>query len=331
MKFRRTLLLSFTIMLGLASLHAPSNAQQRLRVAGNFPNDHTASKMMEIFKKDVEAKTNGELQIDLFPNMQLGGASENVDQVRSGTVFAVVTSIAYFTRIVPEFEAVSLPFLFSNRDTALRVMDGPVGQQFDALLAKKGFIGLGYGELGFRNITNNVRPITSVEDIKGLKIRLQPNEVHMQTFRALGANPVAMDIKEVYSAMQQGVLDGHENPYNIIASRRFNEVQIYLSDSGHFYDFIMAAANKRLFEKLTKPQQAAVLDSMKSAMAWQRAEAAKIDDGWKQKLIDSGMKFTAISPEARTQFRNSTSGVVDGLKQRIDPALVEVVIIESTK
>ena len=331
MKFRRSLLLSAAAALTLAGLHAPSMAQQRLRVAGNFPADHTATKVMEIFKKEVEARTKGELQVDLFPNMQLGGAAENVDQVRSGTVFAIVTSIAYFTRIVPEYEAVSLPFLFHSREAAFRVMDGPVGKLFDERMAQKGFISLGYGELGFRHVTNNVRPITSSADFKGLKIRLQPNEVHLDTFRALGANPVAMDVKEVYSAMQQGVLDGHENPYNIIASRRFNEVQKHLSDTGHFYDFINAAANKRLFERLSKPQQEAVMAGMKEAMTWQRAEAAREDERWRQQLVKAGMTFTPITPQGRADFRRSTAGVVESLKKRIDPKLIDTVVSEAAK
>jgi tripartite ATP-independent transporter DctP family solute receptor len=331
MKFRRTLLLSAVAALTLSSIHAPSLAQQRLRVAGNFPADHTATKVMEIFKKEVEARTQGELQIDLFPNMQLGGASENVDQVRSGTVFAIVTSIAYFTRIVPEYEAVSLPFLFSSREAAFRVMDGPVGKVFDERMAQKGFVSLGYGELGFRHVTNNVLPITSVADFKGLKIRLQPNEVHLDTFRALGANPVAMDVKEVYSAMQQGVLDGHENPYSIIASRRFNEVQKYLSDTGHFYDFINAAANKRQFDSLKKPHQDAVMAAMKEAMAWQRVEAAKQDEYWRKQLVQAGMTFTPLTPQARNEFRSSTASVVESLKKRIDPKLIDTVISEAAK
>jgi tripartite ATP-independent transporter DctP family solute receptor len=318
----------FGATLALAS-HA--QAQQRLRVAGNFPLDHTATKAMEVFKEEVERRTNGELQIDLFPNMMLGGAAENVDQVRSGTVFAIVTSIAYFTRIVPEYEAVSLPFLFSSREAAFRVMDGPVGKLFDEKMAAKGFVSLGYGELGFRHLTNNARPITSVADFKGLKIRLQPNEVHLATFRALGANPVAMDVKEVYSALQQGVLDGQENPYNIIATRRFNEVQKHLTNTGHFYDFINAAANKRQFEKLKKPHQEAVLNGMQEAMKWQRAEAAKLDDGWRQDLIKSGMTFTPLSFQARIEMRNATAVIGEQLKKRIDPKIVDAVMAEAEK
>jgi tripartite ATP-independent transporter DctP family solute receptor len=226
---------------------------------------------------------------------------------------------------------VSLPFLFASREAAFRVMDGPIGKLFDDKMAQKGFVSLGYGELGFRHVTNNVRPITSVADFKGLKIRLQPNEVHLDTFRALGANPVAMDIKEVYSAMQQGVLDGHENPYNIIATRRFNEVQKYLSNSGHFYDFINAAANKRQFERLSKPHQEAVMQSMLDAMKWQRAEAAKLDDGWREQLVKSGMIYTPLSDAARKELQAATVNVVESVKKRVDPAVIEKVLAEADR
>jgi TRAP-type transport system periplasmic protein len=291
MRGLRSLLLTGLI----AAFSTTADAATRLRVAGNFPNDHTATAAMEVFKKEVEALTKGDIQIDNFPAMQLGGAQENVDQVRSGTIFAVFTSIAYFTRTVPEFEAVSLPFLFTTREQAFRVMDSQVGKILDERLLDKGFVNLGYMELGFRHATNNVRPIKAAEDFKGLKVRLQPNEVHLAALRALGANPIAMDIKELYSALQQGVIDGQENPYNITATRRFNEVQKYLSNSGHFFDYINMVANKRLFERLKPEQQQAVRAAMHKAVEWQRAEAAKLDLQWRDELIKRGMQCDEIA------------------------------------
>lgn len=321
----------FIALVLLWAFAVPADAVTRLRVAGNFPNDHTATGAMEVFKKEVEALSKGEIQIDNFPAMQLGGAQENVDQVRSGTIFAVFTSIAYFSRTVPEFEAVSLPFLFASREQAFRVMDGPVGKLFDDRMLDKGFVNLGYMELGFRHATNNARPIKSVADFKGMKIRLQPNEVHLDTFRALGANPVAMDIKELYSALQQGVLDGQENPYNIIATRRFNEVQKYLSNSGHFFDFINVAANRRLFEKLPPEQQQAVRQAMRKAVEWQRAEAAKLDAGFRDQLVKSGMQYDEMPADARVKMREATSKIADDLKKRVDPKVIDMVLMEITK
>ncbi|WP_404299201.1 TRAP transporter substrate-binding protein [Halomonas sp.] len=304
-------------------------ATERLRVAGNFPTDHSVSRAMEVFKEEVESASEGEIRVDLFPAMQLGGATENVDQVRSGSIFAVFTSIAYFTRSVPDYEAVSLPFLFDSRDQAFAVMDGPVGAHLDDKMAELGFVNLGYGELGFRHVTNNLRPITSVEDFEGMRIRLQPNEVHLQTFRALGANPVAMDVSELYSALQQGVLDAQENPYNIIASRRFNEVQEHLSDSGHFYDFINAVANQRRYNDLSDEHRAIVDDAMQTAMVWQRDAAAEEEESWRQQLVDEGMTFTPISLELRAELREATREVADSLKERVDPEFIEQVFQEA--
>jgi tripartite ATP-independent transporter DctP family solute receptor len=302
-----------------------------LRIAGNFPDDHSASGAMKIFKEEVEKLTNGELKINNFPAMQLGGAQENVDQLRSGTIFAIVNSIAYFTRTVPEYEAVSLPFLFDTREKAFAVMDGPFGAMVDAKMLEKGFVSLGYGELGFRQLTNNARPVTSLKDFVGLKIRLQPNEVHLATFRALGANPIAMDVKELYSALQQGVLDGQENPYNIIATRRFNEVQKYLSATGHFFDFINVAANKRTFEKLPPEHQTAIRSAMRKAMEWQRAEEARRDLEWRDKLVASGMQFNEVSPEARAAMRDATKEIANNLKGRIGAETVDLVLTQVSK
>lgn len=304
-------------------------AAERLRVAGNFPTDHSVSRAMEVFKEEVESASDGEIRIDLFPAMQLGGATENVDQVRSGSIFAVFTSIAYFTRSVPDYEAVSLPFLFDSREQAFAVMDGPVGEHLDEQMAELGFVNLGYGELGFRHVTNNLRPITSVDDFDEMRIRLQPNEVHLQTFRALGANPVAMDVSELYSALQQGVLDAQENPYNIIASRRFHEVQEHLSDSGHFYDFINAVANEESYNDLSGEHREIIDSAMEAAMVWQREAAAEEEEAWRQQLVDEGMIFTPISTELRAELREATMGVAESLKERVDPDLIELVLEEA--
>lgn len=306
-------------------------AAEKIRIAGNFAVDHSSSLAMERFKKSVEELTGGDLTVDVFPAMQLGGAQENVDQVRSGAVLMTWIGMAYLSRTVPELEAVSLPFVFPDRGTAFRVIDGGVGDLLNDRLSDKGFMSLGYMELGSRNVTNNVRPIRSVEDFKGLKIRLQPNETHLATFRAIGANPVSMGIKEVYSALQQGVLDGEENPYSIIYTRNFHEVQKYLSDSGHFFDFIIVVANRDRFAKLSPEHQAAIRQAMSAAIAWQRAKAAEEDVAARDALVKAGMQFDALSPEVRRELQQRTAGVVDALKGRIGADIVDAVIAEAGK
>ena len=173
-------------------------AQDKLQIAGNFATAHPSSVAVEkIFKAEVARLTNNTLQVDVFPAMQLGGAKENVDGVRAGTLGLTWVGAAFMSRIAPEIEAVSLPFVFKNRESAYRVIDGPVGKAIDQKLLDKGFVVLGWMELGMRHITNSKGPIKTVDDLKGMKIRMQPNETHLASFRALGANPVAMDVKEL--------------------------------------------------------------------------------------------------------------------------------------
>lgn len=304
---------------------APATAQQ-LRIASNFPAQHTSTVAMEQFKADVEAATKREITVDLFPAMQLGGAQENVDQTRSGAIFGTVIGAAFLSRTVPEISALSVPFLFTDRKQAFAVVDGQVGELIARKLAEKGFLLLGFMELGARHVTNNTRPIRSLEDFRGLKIRLQPDDIHLATFRALGANPVAMDIKEVYSALQQGVLDGQENPYAVIRDRNFNQVQKYLTATGHFFDFILVVANKRRFDSLKPEHQNAIRAAMQKAIARQRADAERADLESLEELKKRGMQFETPNAQLLADMRKATAGVVDLLKKKVDPKLVDQVL-----
>ncbi|WP_355662448.1 TRAP transporter substrate-binding protein [Halomonas salifodinae] len=301
---------------------------ETLRFGGNFTDDHSSSRAMEVFRDALAERTDGDLTAQLFPNMQLGGAGENVDQVSTGAIAGTWIGISYLSRTVPELEALSLPFAFASREDAFELIDGEVGELLDEKLAEKGFVALGYMELGFRHVTNNARPIETIEDFNGLKLRLQPNQTHLDTFRAIGANPVSMDINEVYGALQQGVLDGQENPYSIISTKRLDEVQGHLSDTGHFYDFIVVAANRNTFNRLSDENQQAVREAMAEAVAWQRQTAAEEDEAARATLIERGMQFTPISDETRAALREASQGVVDDLRDKIGSEIVDRVLEE---
>ena len=309
----------------------PAQAQTTLRIVGNFAKEHPSSLAMQTFQSEAKRLSNGQLNVEIFDNMQLGGAKENVDGTRAGTVFATWVGMAFLSRTVPELEAVSLPFLFPSRETAFKVIDGPVGTMLDKKLADKGFISLGFMELGSRQVTNSKRPITTLDDFKGLKIRLQPNETHLATFRALGANAVAMDVKEIYSAMQQGVIDGQENPFINIQTSRYYEVQKFLTKSDHFFDFISVVANKRQMEGLKPELQAAVREAMKTAIAQQRSVAAKADAEALEDLKKRGMTYNELSPEVIGQLRKATSGIVDDLRKRLGNDIIDAVLGEVKK
>lgn len=304
-------------------------AAQQLRIASNFPTQHTSSVAMEALKAEVEAATKKELTVDLFPAMQLGGAQENVDQTRSGAIFGTVIGAAFLSRTVPEISALSVPFLFTSREQAFRVVDGKVGRLIAEKLEAKSFHLHGFMELGSRNVTNNRHQIKSLADFKGLKIRLQPDDIHLATFRALGANPVAMDIKEVYSALQQGVLDGQENPYAVIRDRNFNQVQKFLTGTAHFFDFIIVVSNKKRFDALKAEQRGAIEEAMRKAVRKQREDAAKADLEALDELKKRGMQFEQASPRLVAEMSKATAGVLDTLKKKVDPKLVDEVVASS--
>lgn len=310
----------------------PAFAQQKLQIAGNFANEHPSSVAVEqVFKKELARLTNNQLQVDVFPAMQLGGAKENVDAVRSGTLALTWVGAAFLSRIVPELEAVSLPFVFNSREAAFRVIDGPVGDAIEQKLQAKGFTSLGWMELGMRHITNSRGPIRTMADLKGLKLRLQPNETHLATFRALGANPVAMDVKELYSALEQKVVDAQENPYTVISASRYGEVQKQLSNSGHFFDFIAVVASKKAFEQLKPEHQKAVREAMTATIAYQRklaveAEAKVLPD------LKAKMTYTEVTPAAREEMKKvALPAVIDGVKKRAGAELVDQVLAEVAK
>ena len=326
---RKTLVAAALATLAFSPLGAV--AQDKVRLAGNFEIAHSSSVAMEqVFKPELARITKNALQVDLFPAMQLGGAKENVDAVRAGSLLMTWTGAAYMSRIVPELEAVSLPFLFANREVAFKVLDGNTGKLLDQKMADKNFMVLGWMELGSRNITNSKRPIKTMDDLKGLKIRLQPNETHLATFRAMGANAVAMDVKELYSAMEQKVLDGQENPFPIIRAGRYNEVQKYLSNSGHFFDFILVLANKKSFEALKPEYQKAIREAMNAAVKSQRLNAAKAD-GEALDELKKKMEYTEITPAVREAMRKATAGVIDEVRKRAGAPLVDSVLAEVAK
>jgi tripartite ATP-independent transporter DctP family solute receptor len=318
--------------LALAGALAPALAQQKLQIAGNFATEHPSSVAVDqVFKKEIARLTNNQLQVDVFPAMQLGGAKENVDAVRSGTLALTWVGAAFLSRIVPELEAVSLPFVFPNREAAFRVIDGPVGDAIEAKLQAKGFTSLGWMELGMRHVTNSRGPIRTAADLKGLKLRLQPNETHLATFRALGANPVAMDVKELYSALEQKVVDAQENPYTVIAASRYGEVQKHISNSGHFFDFIAVVASKKAFDQLKPEHQKAVREAMNATIAYQRKLAAETEAKVLPEL-KAKMTYTEIAPAALDEMRKvALPAVLDGVKKRAGAELVDQVLAEAAK
>ena len=251
---------------------------------------------MRLFEKYVEEKTGGEIQVDLYPSTQLGSDKEVLESIKVGIAQMNLPGPAVLGGFVKDATILSLPYLFDSQEIADKVVDGPWGQALSKKLEKAGFVGLGYGDFGYRNVTNNVRPITKLEDFDGLKLRVMQNPSHIAVFRALGANPTAMALPEVFSACQQGVIDGQENPLKNIASNKFHEVQKYLTLSQHAYEWVLFVVGKRWFDKLTPEQQQIIQEGCDIAKDYMRKAVQQDDAEALEEIKAAGVQVTELSP-----------------------------------
>jgi tripartite ATP-independent transporter DctP family solute receptor len=309
------------------SLTSSSHAEPLvLRIRSAFFADHSSSKAVEIFRTDLVRRTQGGLDVAFEPVGAGGGVKDLIDELRTDAIFAAPMPMPYLSRLVPETDALSLPFVFKDADHARQATDGPVGKLIEARLVAKGFVPLGWMALGARHVINSKKPLKTLDDFKGLRVRVQPSETHMATFRALGANPVAMDVKDVYTALKQGDVDAYEGPYQPMYNAKFYEVQKYLSDTGHVFELIIFIASKKTFAGLPPEQQKAVRDAARIASVQQWKMAAAMDEGAFAALKASGMQFDPIPATTRVAIKKAMSGVIDGARQRMGATLVDQVV-----
>jgi TRAP-type transport system periplasmic protein len=330
MKFKPSSISGMAIAIVLALASSAHAQPVSLRILGAFGAEHPASRAVEVFKTEVERRSQGSLNVDIVADINLG-AKEIIDGVRADSIFATWAAIPYVSRLVPELEALSLPFVFTDYDQVMRAANGPVGHLIETKLAAKGFTTLGWMELGKRHVTNSSKPLKTLNDFRGLKIRLQPSETHLATFRALGANPVAMDIKEVYQALQQADIVAEENPYTAIYANKFFEVQKYLSDSGHILDLIIFIASKQALMRLSPTQQEIIRGAAKIAAAQQREMATAAEEAALVALEEKGMQFDPLPPATRAAMRKATAVVIDRLRDRVGSELVDKVVAETNR
>jgi len=288
---------------------APAQAKMNLAFAHVLAPEHPYQAACEKMKEIVEARTNGEITITIHPSASLAEEPGAIEALKMGTIALTTVSGAPLTGFVKEFMACDLPFLFKTPQEAYEFYDGPLGDELFKLTEKIGLVGLAWWDNGFRNFTNRVRPLTKPDDFKGLKVRLMNSPVHMASVRALGGNPVPIDFGELYTALQQGVVDGQENPVANIYTSRFHEVQKYLTMSRHFYDPSPTFISAKIWEKLTPEQQ----QIMKEAAIIARDHMRKItndqEDGLVEKLKKEGMEVAYLSPEEAEAFQNATKDV----------------------
>jgi len=304
--YKLVFMVSMTLLLSSCGEKDP-NAKVTMKVSIGVPESHYEFKAMELFKKHLTEKTKIDVQI--FPSNQLGSDQEALESMRINTVHMNLPDPAVLGNMVKEYNLLSFPFLFKDQSVANKVVDGDWGKTLLKKLEKIGYVGLGFGDFGFRHITNNTRPIKTVSDLKGLKIRTMQNPVHLDVFRTLGANPTPMAFSEVFSSLQQGVIDGQENPLKNIESSKLYEVQKHLTLDGHVYAFVVFVVSKKFFDALSPADQTAMQEAADLAVDHMRASVQKEDEQALGILKKAGVEVHTLADSEKVKMTEMVESV----------------------
>jgi len=254
--------------------------------------DHPAHKAALMFAENVEKRTHGAIKIQIFPDNQLGSPPEMLEQNILGAIDMSLGTQGQLDKYSKKFAVVMLPFVFKDYEHAYKVLDGPFMKWAAPDLEKQGLIFLANWEYGFRNLTNNVRPINTPDDVKGLKIRTPP-EIQLQAaMEALGAIVTKIAFPELYMALKQGVVDGQENPLSVIYHNKYYETQKYLAITNHVYNSMVHVMSKKVWDKLTPEQQTIIKEESKKAGDFMRKEIQEEEKTLIKKLEEKGMQVT---------------------------------------
>jgi tripartite ATP-independent transporter DctP family solute receptor len=280
------------------------------------PFDNPTGAMATVFKSLVEAGTNGAVKVQTFPNGQLGKDAEVVQQVKAGVIQAGIHSVGGFASIYPMMGVIDIPFAFPNISATYAVFDGPFGKKFGEDIEKKtGLKVLGFGDSGgFFHFSNSKRAINTPADFKGLKIRTMGLDTHKTIISALGGQPAAIAWTEVYTALQTGVADGQMNPIPIIAFAKFNEVQKYLTLSGHLFAPYVWVMNQKFWDSLTDGEKEVIQYAAQSAIVAGRGMGRIIEASERGlPALDKEMEVNSLSAEQKMQFREAALPAVKKL------------------
>lgn len=303
----KRLAVSFCIVVLALAMAVPAFAGKVVLKLGHIAEPvHPYGRGADHFAKLVAEKSGGDVEVKVFPSSQLGSQKDLIEGLIFGTVDMALTGTAVLGQFQPQISLFDLPFLFKDRAHAFASLDS-VGMELGKALEGKGIKLLGYMENGIRHMTNNVRPIKTPADMAGLKIRVMNNKIYVETVKALGASPTPMDFGELYSAMQQGTVDGQENPSAHIWTKRFFEVQKYASLTAHAYAPEPVLISLMSWGKMNAKQQAIVQEAAKEAVAWQRKVSEDEDKDYWDKVKATG-KIEVIEVD-RAPFMAATKPV----------------------
>ncbi|OWW18167.1 ABC transporter substrate-binding protein [Noviherbaspirillum denitrificans] len=309
----------------LATLHSavPAMAQEiqerTIRFGHLLNKDHPVSKGVQKFAEIVTARSAGKIKVKEFPSSQLGNELQQQAALQGGTQEMMAPGTSFLTGIVKEFGVLDFPFIVSNEKEADALLDGPLGKRLMDRLPQHGLVGLAYWENGFRNVTNSKRPISRPEDLDGLKIRVMLNPVYIDVFKAVKANPVPLAFGELFTALETRAVDAQENPYAIILSNRFHEVQKYLTKTNHTYNAFAIIVSKKFWDKLSPAEQKILQDAAVEARNYQRQISRAATGQALTELKEKGMVINELSPAEAVRMQQISKPVIEKFEASYDP------------
>ncbi|QIL80289.1 TRAP transporter substrate-binding protein [Diaphorobacter sp. HDW4A] len=262
-----------------------------------------------LFAKEVEKATGGKMKVRAIGNASLGSDTQMQQALIGGAQEMMVGSTATLVGLVPEMGIWDTPFLFTSAKEADTVLDGPVGDKVKSKLEAKGMVGLVYWENGFRNLTNSKRPVTKVEDLNDVKLRVMQNNVFLDSFKALGANAVPLPFSELFTALETKAVDGQENPYNTVLSSKFYEVQKYLTVTNHVYSPWIVTVSKKWWDTLTPAEKKVLQDAAVKSRDFERKDTREETAKALADLKTKGMQVNELSSSEVNRMREKLTSV----------------------
>jgi tripartite ATP-independent transporter DctP family solute receptor len=328
---KRLFLKTLAISLALTAFGSAHAQTKTIKFANQNAKGHPIVMGMEKFAELVESRSGGKLKVNVFPGGALGSDQANVSALQGGTLEMASMNSGIFASLVKDFAIYDFPFLFATPKEADAVVDGPFGRMLHAKLEDKGLVGLAYYELGFRNITNSKRPITKVDDLAGLKLRVIPNPINIDWVSALGANPTPMPFPELYAALEQKAVDGQENPVATINAAKFYEVQKHLALTNHQYNPQSVVISKKFWDGLSADEKKIVQDAATESAKYQREQSRASVASTLENLKKNGMQVTELPPAEIAKLRDKMKPVIAKHSASVGEATVSAMMAELDK
>mgnify|MGYP005750836483 FL=1 len=352
--WRNTLTLAgaATLSLGIAYAQSPDLSDPP-EIEGDVVGDHGSHTLrmgiglaesspqylsVQYFADILDQRTEGRISVDIFPNSQLGDDVQMMEMLQTGSLDMTYPSSSPATTYVEELAVFDLPFLLPNRDAAVAVMQSDTAQEMLDAFDGSGIKALAFSENGYRQLSNSVRAVETPEDVGGmdvggLTIRTMENPVHLSIWETLGANPTPMAFGELFSAMEQGVVDGQENPWSTILTSNFHEVQDYGSETRHVYTPFILMISERTWDRLAPEYQELVQEAARQSAKYEIQLATEYDDWSREQLEEKGMQITRLDDEQIAAFQEAVQPVYDEWAPKIGEDLIAEIqgIVESNQ